>query len=78
LPRQFKHRKVDFMPRCEHFKPVGIPAYDLEEIALKVEEVEAIRLKDLLQLDQESCASRMDVSRQTFQQIGRASCRERV
>ena len=36
---------------------------------MKVEELEAIRLKDLEGLEQEECAKRMEVSRPTFQRI---------
>jgi len=57
------------MPTCCHFKPSGIPSYDLEEVILKVEEIEAIRLKDLLGLEQEACAERMGISRPTFQRL---------
>jgi predicted DNA-binding protein (UPF0251 family) len=60
---------VGFVPLCAYFKPAGIPARELEEVLLKVEEMEAIRLKDLLGLDQEDCAERMGVSRPTFQRI---------
>lgn len=57
------------MPMCSLFKPAGIPAYDLDEVVLRIEEMEAIRLKDLVGLDQEACAERMGVSRPTFQRI---------
>jgi predicted DNA-binding protein (UPF0251 family) len=41
----------------------------LEEIILKIEEAEALRLKDLLGLEQVDCAEEMGVSRTTFQRI---------
>jgi predicted DNA-binding protein (UPF0251 family) len=41
----------------------------LEETVLTVEELEAIRLKDLEDLDGEQAALRMNVSRPTFQRI---------
>jgi len=69
LPRHRKRRRVGHVPMCLLFKPAGIPAYDLEEVVLRVEEMEAIRLKDLVGLDQEACAERMGVSRPTFQRI---------
>jgi predicted DNA-binding protein (UPF0251 family) len=34
-----------------------------------VEELEAIRLKDMYKLDQSACANRMGISRGTFQRI---------
>lgn len=57
------------MPAFRSFKPAGVPAYDLEEVILTVEELEAVRLKDLLELDQQECADVMGVSRPTFQRI---------
>lgn len=41
----------------------------MDEEILKVEEIEAVRLKDLEDLNQDECAEKMQVSRQTFQRI---------
>jgi predicted DNA-binding protein (UPF0251 family) len=41
----------------------------LEEVGLAIEELEAIRLKDLLGLEQEGCAEKMGVSRPTYHRI---------
>jgi len=49
--------------------PLGKRKCEVEEIVLKVEELEAMRLKDIEGLSQEECAERMQVSRQTFQNI---------
>jgi predicted DNA-binding protein (UPF0251 family) len=57
------------MPGVTYFKPAGIPMRMLNEICLPVEEAEAIRLKDLEDLDQEQCAERMNISRPTFQRV---------
>jgi len=51
------------------FRPQGIPARDLEEVALPIEGLEALRLSDLEKLDQETAAVRMNVSRQTFGRV---------
>jgi len=69
MPRPTKFRRVDFFPENNYFIPVGKPKCELEEIVLKVEELEAMRLKDIKELNQEECAVRMQVSRQTFQNI---------
>ncbi len=69
MPRKTKCRRVGHIPRSNFFKPAGIPAYDLEEITLKIEEAEALRLKDLVGLDQVDCAVEMGVSRTTFQRV---------
>lgn len=41
----------------------------LEEVTISVDELEALRLKDLQGLEQEEAAREMGVSRQTFQRI---------
>lgn len=69
LPRPPKWRRVEYLPPCAYFKPAGVPLRQLAEEHLAVEELEAIRLKDLEGLEQEECAARMQVSRPTFQRI---------
>jgi predicted DNA-binding protein (UPF0251 family)/predicted Fe-Mo cluster-binding NifX family protein len=69
MARQPKCRHVDFIPAVTSFKPAGIPRMYIEEVILLVEEVEAVRLKDYLGLEQEECAQNMRVSRPTFQRI---------
>lgn len=41
----------------------------LEEVRLSVDELEALRLKDLEGLEQEEAAQEMGISRQTFQRV---------
>jgi uncharacterized protein len=69
MPRPPKCRRVDFIPDVTFFKPAGIPLRALEEVCLSVEEVEAIRLKDMEGLEQEEGAEKMNVSRPTFQRV---------
>lgn len=69
MPRPPKHRRVEYLPEVTFFKPAGIPMRELDEVVLSVEELEAIRLKDLCGLEQNACAERMDVSRPTFQRV---------
>lgn len=66
MARPPKWRQVEFLPLYTYFKPAGVPKRELEEVCLTIEEVEAIRLRDLEKLDQEACAARMHVSRPTF------------
>ena len=77
MARPFKCRRVAFVPDVTFFKPAGIPLRALEEVRLTVEEVEAIRLKDLEGLEQEEGAEKMSVSRPTFQRI-LASTRQKI
>ncbi|WP_123053243.1 DUF134 domain-containing protein [Clostridium sp. JN-1] len=69
MPRPTKFRKVEFFPKYNYFIPFGERKCKIKEIVLKVEELEAMRLKDIEELNQEECAEKMQVSRQTFQNI---------
>ncbi len=69
MPRTPKWRHVENIPHHNYFKPAGVPLRELEEVILNVEELEALRLKDVEGLEQEACAERMKVSRPTFQRI---------
>lgn len=69
MVRPTKWRKVDFIPKHNLFQPITIEPHLLQENILQVEELEAIRLKDLEGYEQEECAQKMEVSRPTFQRI---------
>ncbi len=69
MPRPTKPRRVESEPAVTYFKPAGTPMKDLEEVCLGVDEVEALRLKDLLGLEQEECAGRMNLAQSTFQRL---------
>ncbi|MBF7083741.1 DUF134 domain-containing protein [Desulfallas sp. Bu1-1] len=68
MPRPRKRRRVGFMPRVTYFQPVGLDE-QLQEELITVDEIEALRLKDLEGLDQETCAAEMEVAQSTFQRI---------
>lgn len=69
MSRPVKCRRIGFIPDILCFKPAGIPARELEEIELTMDELESIRLADLEGLYQEDAARNMCVSRQTFANI---------
>ncbi|MDD2555019.1 MAG: DUF134 domain-containing protein [Syntrophaceticus sp.] len=69
MPRKRRKCRVEFLPPATYYKPAGIPLRELDEIALSVEEFEALRLKDLDRLEQVQCAERMGIARTTFQRI---------
>jgi predicted DNA-binding protein (UPF0251 family)/predicted Fe-Mo cluster-binding NifX family protein len=69
MPRPTCPRKVGFFPNVTYFKPAGVPIGVLEEVLLGNDEVEAIRLKNLVGLSQEEAASRMGVSQPTFHRL---------
>jgi predicted DNA-binding protein (UPF0251 family)/predicted Fe-Mo cluster-binding NifX family protein len=77
MPRPFKCRMVAFMPGVTYFKPAGVPLRYLEEVAVTVEEMEALRLRELEGLEQEQAAAKMEISRPTFQRI-LASARRKI
>ncbi len=77
LARPTKWRKIENIPTVQYFVPSDTDAGLVPENLLKIEELEAIRLKDLEGLEQEECAGRMEVSRPTFQRI-LISAREKV
>lgn len=62
-------RNIDFKPKANLFKPNGVPASQLQRVRLKTEELEALRLKNLEELDQRECAKKMNTSAATFQRI---------
>lgn len=69
MPRPIKKRRVGFLPPVSFFKPAGVPLSELEEVCLGVEELEALRLKDFLGMDQEECAARMNLAQSSFQRL---------
>lgn len=69
MSRPRKCRRVENVPGTTYFKPVGIPMRMLEDVHLTVDEVEALRLKEIEDLDQETGAEKMGISRPTFQRI---------
>ncbi len=76
MPGRRRCRCVGFQPRFLYFEPgfevkrgEETTSSDVEENILKVEELESIRLKDYLRLNQEEAAERMGVSQPTFHRI---------
>ncbi|MDT3695334.1 MAG: DUF134 domain-containing protein [Ignavibacterium sp.] len=69
MARPEKKRHIRCKPACYYFKPTGIPMYELEEIELAKDELEALRLADFNELFQEDAALKMNISRATFGRI---------
>ena len=69
MPRPTCPRRVGFFPNITYFKPAGLPIGVLEEVILGNDEVEAIRLKNLVGLSQEEAASQMGISQPTFHRL---------
>ena len=73
MPRPRKHRRICCNPSAYYFKPRGIPMYKLLEIVLDHDELESLRLADLLAYSHEKAAKKMKISRATFGRIVEAA-----
>ena len=69
MARPTKDRIIEKLPEIRFFKPAGVPAHQLETVEMTMEEVEALRLKDVKSLTQAEAAEIMNVSRPTFQRV---------
>ena len=69
MPRPRLYRRIGFNPNITYFKPQGAPMRFLEMVELSAEEAEAMRLKNIKDLDQSECAKKMNTSQSTFQRI---------
>ena len=66
ISRPKKCRRVGFVPEHSYFSAGG---HVLEEEVLEIEELEALRLSDMMEIEQDKAAEAMDVSRGTYQRI---------
>ncbi|HXZ37193.1 MAG TPA: DUF134 domain-containing protein, partial [Thermodesulfobacteriota bacterium] len=69
MARPMKCRCVRCSPNSYYFKPRGIPLMALEEVSLRMDELEAIRLADYQGLYHEEAAAKMEISRATFGRV---------
>ncbi len=69
LGRPPLRRRVSSDLRSDYFKPQGVPMRNLEIVELSAEEIEALRLKNIRDLEQKECARKMNTSQSTFQRI---------
>jgi predicted DNA-binding protein (UPF0251 family)/predicted Fe-Mo cluster-binding NifX family protein len=69
MPRPTCKRRISFQPKAVYFKPAGIPMNEMQEIVIHRDEVEAMRLKNLLGFPQEEAATQMGVSQPTFHRL---------
>jgi len=76
MSRPKKCRCVCCKLESDYFKPRGTPLSDLDEVSLKMDELEALRLADVEGLYQEEAARQMNISRATFARIVEAAHRK--
>jgi predicted DNA-binding protein (UPF0251 family)/predicted Fe-Mo cluster-binding NifX family protein len=69
MTRPNNPRRVSFLAQVVYFKPAGVKMTDLDEVVLGNDELEAIRLKDLLGMSQAEAAREMHISQPTFHRL---------
>ncbi|MCU0853289.1 MAG: DUF134 domain-containing protein [Thermoplasmata archaeon] len=69
MPRPKRCRRVCCEPGYTFFKPQGVPLTSLAKRDLGLDELEALRLADVLGLPQADGAKMMNVSQPTFNRI---------
>jgi len=74
MVRPIKPRRISFNPNVTYFKPRAIPLAVLEDVNLRRDELEAIRLCDFKGFSQVKAAKKMKVSQST---LGRVLCSAR-
>jgi predicted DNA-binding protein (UPF0251 family) len=67
MVRPRKRRTLSRPARAAVFKPAGVPLEALRQVRLLPDELEALRLADLLGFSQAASAQQMGISRSTFQ-----------
>lgn len=69
MPRPKIPRCLRFKPNVFYFKPQGIPLRFLEEVILLPDELEALKLYEIDNLEQIEAAKKMKISQPTFARI---------
>ena len=69
MPRPRLRRRIWYSPEITHFKPAGVRLAHIIETIITLDELEAIRLKDLEEMDQTKAAKKMKISQPTFQRL---------
>jgi predicted DNA-binding protein (UPF0251 family) len=69
MVRPIKPRKLCFNPDVTYFKPRAIPLSSLEEVELRLDELEVLRFCDYKGLEQKEAAAKMNISQSTLQRI---------
>jgi len=77
MARPIKPRRVLFDPGVVYFKPRAVPLSMLKNVDLSIDELEALRLCDLKNLEQTEAARKMKISQSTLQRI-LTSARQKV
>ena len=69
MPRPRVPRCLRFKPHVYYFKPQGIPLRMLEEVVLRPDELEALKLYEVDGLNQMMAAKKMKISQPTLARL---------
>jgi len=69
MVRPIRCRRIRFQPNVTYFKPAGIRMIELQEVTITFDEFEAVRLKDLEELEETEAAKKMSISQPTFNRL---------
>ena len=69
MPRPRIPRCTRFKPNVYYFKPQNVPMRMLEEVVLLPDELEALKLYEINDLEQKEAAEKMHTSTSTYQRI---------
>jgi len=69
MPRPRICRRIFFNPHTTYFKPAGISITNLQDSILTKDELEAIRLIDLEEVEQKKAAKQMKISQPTLSRL---------
>ena len=69
MTRPKKARCINFDPSVTYFKPRAIPLSELKQVDLSIDELEALRLFDVENIEQTEAAVKMKISQPTFHRI---------
>jgi len=69
MPRPRRRRNLRFRPRACYFKPQSVPIRELQKVELLAEELEALKLYHVDELDQITASEKLGVSQPTFSRI---------
>ncbi len=69
MPRPRRCKRIGANPNVSFYKPQGVSLKNLKVMELTLEEWEALRLKNVKELNQTEAAKKMGTSQSTFQRI---------
>ena len=69
MPRPRRSRRIFFDPRITYFKPAGVLLKNLQDSVLTKDELEAVRLIDLENIEQTKAGKKMKISQATLSRL---------